>query len=149
MNDADRGTKDGRLADLYQRAASVTAGAAVGSGIGGPGGAIAGAALGVLLEPLAEKVWGELRGDSQQRQCDALTAAQEAMGLDPEELEQRVLSFSACDVVKRSGLPGEMSTSMPPRSISAGSSSERATRSATVRPKRRALLPFFRCQTSA
>ena len=64
----------------------------VGAVIRGPPGAIAGAALAPLLEPFAEKVWGELRCDAQQRQGETFAAAQEVMGGDPEELERLILA---------------------------------------------------------
>lgn len=37
-------------------------------------------------------MWSEVHGDSQQRQGETLAAAQEAMGIDPVELERQILS---------------------------------------------------------
>jgi hypothetical protein len=92
MSNGDEDDHAGALAGLYQRTAAAGTGAKLGVGIGGSAGVIAGASLGILLEPLAAKVWGELRGDAQRRQGDTLAAAQEAIGGDPAELERLIRS---------------------------------------------------------
>ena len=63
MGDGDEADHAGIVAGLYQRTAAAGTGAMLGLGIGDPTGVIAGASFGILLEPLAAKVWGELRGD--------------------------------------------------------------------------------------
>jgi hypothetical protein len=115
MSDGGQEVDAGKRIDRYPRAAAAGGGALVGAGVGGPIGAIVGASLGVLLEPFAEKVWGELRRDSQQRQGDALAAAQEAMGVDSAELGQRILASDASRLQAGVALLSASQTAWPPK----------------------------------
>ena len=87
----------------------------VGAVIRGPPGAIAGAALAPLLEPFAEKVWGELRCDAQQRQGETFAAAQEVMGGDPEELERLILASDQSRLQAGIALAAASRTTWPPK----------------------------------
>ena len=120
MSDGDQEAHAGNLASLYQRAAAAGTGAALGLGLPGAAGAIVGAAAGVFLEPLAERVWSELRGDSQRRQGEALAAAQEALSVDAEGLEQRILSSDGARLQAGIALSAVSRTAWPPKVVAIG-----------------------------
>jgi hypothetical protein len=115
MSNGEEDDNAGTLAGLYQRTAAAGTGAMLGLGIGGSAGVIAGASFGILLEPLAAKVWGELRGDAQRRQGDTLAAAQEAIGGDPAELERLIRSSDESRLQAGIALSAATRTTWPPK----------------------------------
>jgi hypothetical protein len=101
--------------ERHQRAAAAAGGAFAGLVVGGPVGAIAGAALGPLLEPFAQHVWNELHSDAQRRQGEALAAAAEDMGGDPQELERLVLASDGSRLQAGIALSAAARTTWPPK----------------------------------
>jgi hypothetical protein len=120
MIDEEPDTQGGKIVGLYERAAAASTGAALGFGIGGPTGAIVGAAAGVFMEPLAERVWGELRGDAQRRQGETLAAAHEAMDVDAAEMERRISSSDESRLETGIALSAASRTTWPPKVIALG-----------------------------
>lgn len=60
-------------------------------------------------------MWGELGSDSHQRQCEALAAAQEAMGAASEELERLILASDQSRLQAGIALSAASRTSWPPK----------------------------------
>lgn len=116
----DRDATGVNLDSMYQRAVAAGAGAALGLGIPGPLGSIVGATAGVFLEPLAEKVWGEIHADSQRRQNEALTVAQEVMAVSLKELEQRIMASDESRLQAGIALSAASRTAWPPKIVALG-----------------------------
>jgi hypothetical protein len=72
------------------------------------------------LEPLAGKLWGELRCDSQRRQGEMLAAAQVAMDVDPAQLEREILRSDEARLQAGVALDSASRTTWPPKVIALG-----------------------------
>lgn len=118
--DEGSASSPGDRGELATRAFAQGLAAAAGLGIGGPLGVIAAAVSEPYIESFLTNIRAKLSSDLKQRHAATLAAAQEALGVDFDELEERACATDASRLQTAIALSAATRTTWPPKVIALG-----------------------------